>query len=179
MNKTNISSIKKYAYAYMSSTSESDEEKISNLKEIIKHIPSVSFYLKNPSISLKVKQEIIKMVLPKNLIESSAYRFLILLIGLRVFDFDRILKECEDIFFRSQKRFRLVVRSRYPVSDYERDVLSEFFSQLLNMEPVVEWSQDNECIGGFIIRWDDMIIDSTVSKRIEMLKHKITQGDEL
>ncbi len=177
MNFLSLSVVKKYAFAYMTSSSEGLEEKISDLKKMIESIRNYSFYLKNPTIPFRVKKEIIDKILPHSLINSQAYRFLMILINSKVFYFDEILKECEEIVLRSKNKFKLLVNSRYPLSENEKALLKNFFSQTLNMEPVIEWSEKKDCIGGFILRWDDMIIDSTLLRSIEKLKHAIIKGE--
>lgn len=177
MNLQEISVIRKYATAYMLSKGEDAEKKIENLKKVIDLAKSYSNVLKNPIINYEIKNEILRRIIPHELIKTLAFNVILILVKHKRFGFiDQIYEKSYEIFLKSRKRRKVIVYSRNQLSENARKMILDFFKDAGLGEPVIEWRQNLSCVGGFIIRWDDIIIDSTLNSKIDRLVKTVKEG---
>lgn len=169
---------KRYALAYMSIKDGSDEKKIENLKKIIDAAEKYAFYMDNPVLPFNIKIDVLKNAVPHNLLNSKAFSFVSVIIkSKRFYLINDILKECEDIMIAKKDEMKISVSSRYPLTESDKEMLSAFIKDVFKKKAVIEWHENKNSAGGFIIRCNDIIIDSTLDKKIERLKKTIIEGD--
>lgn len=177
MNLSDIAVVKKYALAYMNCKGEASDKKVDDLKKIIDACKVYSNILKNPTISHDLKHEILKKIVPQDLIKTTAFNLVAFLVKQKRFNLvEHIYEKSYEILLKSNNKIKVIVYSKNQLSETNQNMISEFFKNFGLGEAVIEWHQKIDLIGGFIIRWDDIIIDSTINSKIEKLRKTIKEG---
>lgn len=177
MNLSDISVVKKYALAYMGCKGESNEKKIDDLKKLIDICKNYSNVLRNPTINYEVKHEILKKIVPQDLIKTVSFNLVALLVKQKRFSLvEHIYQKSYEILLKSKNKIKVIVYSKNQLSENNQKMILDFFKNAGFGDAVIEWHQKIDLIGGFVIRWDDIIIDATINSKIEKLRKTIKEG---
>ncbi|NLH39681.1 MAG: F0F1 ATP synthase subunit delta [Elusimicrobia bacterium] len=171
---------KKYAMAYFMSSGEDEELKKNNLKKIINETADVMDYFINPVINLEIKLTILDRVISSEIKGSLSEKlFSILISTKRIALVESISEEFEKIYLDSKKMTQLELRAKYSLDDFEKKAISDNFKAVTGKTPVIKFVQDKNIIGGFLMKWDDKVFNSTINQKIESLKDKIISKEIL
>lgn len=171
---------KKYAMAYFMSSGENAELKRNNLKKIIDETEDVMDYFINPVINPEIKLIILDRVISADLKGSlSEMLFSILISTKRITLIKSISEEFEKIYLDSKKMVEVELVSKNNLDDTEKKFISDIFREVTGRTPVVKYVQDKNIIGGFLMKWDDKVFNSTINHKIESLKDRIISKEIL
>lgn len=177
MNLLDISIVKRYAVAYMRCKGDTLEKRIDDLKKLIEISKPYSTILRNPAINYDIKNEILKKIVPQDLIKSVAFNLVALLVKQKRFNLiEQIYEKSYEILLKLKNKIKVIVYSKHQLSESNYKMISEFFKNAGLGEPVIEWHQRSDYIGGFVMKWDDIIIDATINSKIEKIRKAIKEG---
>jgi len=179
MNTTNFYIAQKYAISYFMSKGENIEDKKKNFDEVIDKINKNLFYLSNPSISLDVKKQVIEKILGPYKNKQIASLLFIMIKNKRINLIKEVYKRFNAMYFDWKNMIEVDVISRHELTDKDKEIISSIFLKLTSKKPYIKVWKDDSIIGGFIIKWDDKIIDATINKKINLIVENTLKGDGL
>lgn len=80
-----------------------------------------------------------------------------------------IAMQFEAFVAKSQKRATASVSTAFPLTDDQRQAITEMLKKKLECEVTIDESVDTALIGGAVIRVGDMLIDNSIAGRINKL----------
>jgi F-type H+-transporting ATPase subunit delta len=139
------------------------------------HSKELRAILKNPVLKPKNKKELLKKIF-ENKISSESNSFMDFVID----------KNREDILFDIYKEFlnlrdikegiiRAHVKSAVDLSDSLKKKIETKLTEKTSKKVKADFSLDNNLIGGFVIKVDDTVIDSSVKRQLELLRKKFSE----
>lgn len=84
----------------------------------------------------------------------------------RLMLFRTAVQELQALHDTRQRRFSVAVRSAVPLTDEQRQRLTDNLRQVFQLEPVLDAKIDAELLGGMIIRVGDWVLDGSVRNQI-------------
>ena len=149
-----------------------DSELICNTLAKSKELRAV---LKNPVLKSTEKKNLIKKIF-ENKVSSESISFIDFVID----------KNREDILFEIYREFlnlrdikegiiRAGVKSAVELTDPIRQRIEQKLSLRTNKNVKADYAIDNSIIGGFIVKFDDTIIDASVKHQLELLRKKFSE----
>lgn len=146
---------------------------LNTVKEITSESDELVNVMENPAISINTKNEILDSVF-SNQISDKIINFLKILIEKKRFnELDQIIQcfavEVDDI--NNIKRVEVV--SAIELTDDRKQRLTEKLKTKLNKQVSINWTLDNDIIGGLIIKIDDDVIDNSLKNKLENLSKNI------
>ncbi|MFI3300523.1 MAG: ATP synthase F1 subunit delta [Candidatus Gastranaerophilales bacterium] len=144
------------------------------VKEIIDSSLDLQKVLKNPSINLQVKYEIIEEVF-KNEINQSIVNFFKILIEKNRFDeFDKIVSAYRMELDKINGIQRVDVTSAIELSEEKKRLVVEKLQNKLSKNIIANWNIDESIIAGLVVEIDDNIIDTSLRNKIEKMKSNLS-----
>lgn len=133
-------------------------------------------FLASPIIKADLKKSILKEIFD-NKISSHSLKFLEFVVD----------KNREDILLQILKKFvelkddylgivRLDVKSAFPLSEDLKEVLLKKFEIIFNKKIEADFSQDDNLLGGFVVRFRDTVYDASIKHQLEKLKQNLISG---
>ena len=142
---------------------------LNTVSAIIKNSPDLKNVLENITIATEVKNSIIDEVF-RNQVNDKIVNFLKILTNKNKFsDFEDIKSDFETIY-NDVNNIKLVdVTSAVALSEDQKQRVVEKLQAKLNKKIIANWLQDEDIIGGLIIKIDDNVINSSLKNRLEKL----------
>ena len=142
---------------------------LNTVSAIIKNSPDLKNVLENITIATEVKNSIIDEV-SRNQVNDKIVNFLKILTNKNKFsDFEDIKSDFETIY-NDVNNIKLVdVTSAVALSEDQKQRVVEKLQAKLNKKIIANWLQDEDIIGGLIIKIDDNVINSSLKNRLEKL----------
>lgn len=142
---------------------------LNTVSAIIKNSPDLKNVLENITIATEVKNSIIDEVF-RNQVNDKIVNFLKILTNKNKFnDFEDIKSDFETIY-NDVNNIKLVdVTSAVELSEEQKQRVVEKLQAKLNKKIIANWLQDEDIIGGLIIKIDDNVINSSLKNRLEKL----------
>lgn len=142
---------------------------LNTVSAIIKNSPDLKNVLENITIATEVKNSIIDEVF-RNQVNDKIVNFLKILTNKNKFnDFEDIKSDFETIY-NDVNNIKLVdVTSAVELSEDQKQRVVEKLQAKLNKKIIANWLQDEDIIGGLIIKIDDNVINSSLKNRLEKL----------
>ena len=142
---------------------------LNTVSAIIKNSPDLKNVLENITIATEVKNSIIDEVC-RNQVNDKIVNFLKILTNKNKFsDFEDIKSDFETIY-NDVNNIKLVdVTSAVELSEDQKQRVVEKLQAKLNKKIIANWLQDEDIIGGLIIKIDDNVINSSLKNRLEKL----------
>jgi F-type H+-transporting ATPase subunit delta len=133
-------------------------------------------FLGSPVIKAELKKSILKEIFA-NKISSHSLKFLEFVVD----------KKREDILLQILEKFvelkddylgivRLDVKSAFPLSDDIKEVLLKKFETIFNKKIEADFAQDDNLLGGFVVRFRDTVYDASIKHQLEKLKQNLISG---
>lgn len=171
---------KRWAHALMELALEnpdiSKEEILDDLKEISETIDSseeLKNVINNPSISTEEKQ-IVLCKLFQNNIMPIVYNFLFTLnLRKRVNIISSIAEEFQKELEKIKNITHVNVTSAIELNDSRKEDIKQKLANKLQKEVIVDWTVDNEIIGGLVMNINETIVDNSVKHKLEDLQKNI------
>ncbi|MCM1132409.1 MAG: F0F1 ATP synthase subunit alpha [Ruminococcus flavefaciens] len=154
-------------------------EDIETAKKVMSACPDAVDTLENPLITLDEKRNIIKKIFPQSLerfLTGASKSGIISEIG-------EIFSEYEDILLEKQGSIKAVVRYVTPLTEAQQADLRKFIMEKFVRDDVdIEYRQDNDIIGGFILNAGDVEYDRSYRTSLreirETLQNKAVEAVE-
>ena len=156
------------------------ELKKTNLEKIILNIEKEMNNLTHPIITAEIKKFILDKIVDNAIKKSIAYRLVCVLISDgKIKIIGGVYDKFVDLYLKSKGMSKLVVKARYQLSKEEEDKISYVFESIAGEKPVMDFKVDDNIIGGFLMKWEDKVFDSTINKKIDMLKTELEKEMQL
>ena len=171
---------KRWAQALMELAQEdtniSKEDILDDLKEVSETISSseeLSNVINNPSVSTDEKQ-IVLCKLFQNNIMPIVYNFLFTLnLRKRVNIISSIAEEFQKELEKIKNITHVNVTSAIELNDSRKEDIKQKLANKLQKEVIVDWTVDNEIIGGLVMNINETIVDNSVKHKLEDLQKNI------
>jgi len=170
---------KKYAVAYAFCRGEDIDEKKKIFDSIINEIDKNMFYFSNPTIPFDVKREILEKILYMYKNKSINKILLMMIKNKRIKLIREVYKKFSRIYLDLKNMIEVDVVSRYDLNENQKQMISSLFFKLTTKKPQIRILKDENVIGGFIIKWDDKVIDASINKKLALLKENLIKEESL
>ena len=168
--------IKRYALALLENANQLNNVEIIykdvlNFVEICREAREFWVILKNPVIHISKKRKIIQSVFTKEMNPLTIDFIYIILDNRREY----LLKDIFEQFIRAYKTQRNILETELvtasPMDKATLDSIGNYIKNVTGSSAVeMKNTIDEKIIGGFALKYDDKLIDATISNRIEQLK---------
>ena len=168
--------IKRYALALLENANQLNNVEIIykdvlNFVEICREAREFWVILKNPVIHISKKRKIIQSVFTKEMNPLTMDFIYIILDNRREY----LLKDIFEQFIRAYKTQRNILETELvtasPMDKATLDSIGNYIKTVTGSSSVeMKNTIDEKIIGGFALKYDDKLIDATISNRIEQLK---------
>lgn len=174
----NVQLARKYAQAIFEIAREEDKlvEYGRELAEVctgIESVPAASAFLSNPQVETKARKELIGKLFEGEL-SPHVYHFLLLLVDKRRFgllpaieaEYGRLSNEARGILIAD-------VTTAAPADDGLQEAIRAKLAQLTGKQVQLRLHEDEDLIGGVVVKIGDRRIDGSVAGRLETLKKEL------
>lgn len=142
---------------------------LSTVLDIVNSSADFVLAMKNPTISLDTKFEIIDEILKKE-IDEKIINFIKILVEKNRFDeFEQIVQAYSDELDNINNIKRVEVVSAVELSENQKQKTIERLQARLKKDVKVNWLLDTDIIGGLVIKIDDDIIDMSLKNKLDKL----------
>jgi F-type H+-transporting ATPase subunit delta len=172
---------KKYARAlYNVAVQQEDVKEVSNrinyVVNIMKAVPEFSQLLQTHQVSTENKITILKNVLQENVSLLEVELISDILEHNNILILANIAKHFEYLVETDSNLVNMTITSATDLSDEEVQHIKSNIESQLNKKVDVRTETDKSLIGGIRLRVGNILIDNTISRRLDMLKHTLTQA---
>jgi len=171
--------IKRYALALLENANQQKNVEtiytdVLNFIEICKEAREFWVVLKNPVIHINKKRSIIKSVFTGKM-DPLTMDFIYIILNNRR---EYLLKDIFEQFIRAYKSQKNILETELitamPIDKSTVDKIGNYIKKVTGSSEVeMKTTIDEKIIGGFALKYDDKLIDATISNRIEQLKKHI------
>ncbi len=176
MNKNidikNIKVAKRYSHALAQSADKDIDEILENLKsinEVIFENQDLRTFFLHPVISLKDKKETLKSAL-QDKVNILTLNFIETLLDENRF---KIFKTIYELFKKEADKIKnkqeVEIISAVDINEKSKKMLEEKLKTKLNKDVVLNYSKNQDILGGFIIKIEDKVIDLSLKTKFETL----------
>ena len=176
MNKNidikNIKVAKRYSHALAQSADKDIDEILENLKsinEVIFENQDLRTFFLHPIISLKDKKETLKSAL-QDKVNILTLNFIETLLDENRFG---IFKTIYELFKKEADKIKnkqeVEIISAVDINEKSKKMLEEKLKTKLNKDVVLNYSKNQDILGGFIIKIEDKVIDLSLKTKFETL----------
>ena len=172
---------KKYAKAlYNVAVQQEDVKKVSNrinyIVNVMKAVPEFSQLLQTHQVSTKNKITILKNVLHENVSSLEVELVSDILEHNNILILADIAKHFEYLIEADSNLVNMTITSATELSAEEVEYIQSNIESQLNKKVDVHTEINKSLIGGVRLRVGNIVIDNTISRRLEMLKNTLTQA---
>ena len=179
MNKKGMA--KKYARAlYNVAVQQEDVKEVSNrinyIANVMKTVPEFNQFLKTHRVSTENKINILKNVLKDNVSSLEIELISNILENNNILILSDIVKHFEYLVETDSNLVNITITSATELSAEEVKHIQSNIESQLNKKIDVRTEIDKSLIGGVRLRVGNIVIDNTISRRLDMLKNTLTQA---
>ena len=172
---------KKYARAlYNVAVQQKDVKEVSNrinyIVDVMKAVPEFSQLLQTHQVSTEDKITILKNVLKDNISSLEVELISDILEHNNILILSDIAKNFEYLIETDSNLVNMTITSAKELSAEEVDHIQSSIESQLNKKVDVRTETDKSLIGGVRLRVGNIVIDNTISRRLDMLKNTLTQA---
>lgn len=172
---------KKYARAlYNVAVQQEDVKEVSNrinyIVDVMKAVPEFSQLLQTHQVSTEDKITILKNVLKDNISSLEVELISDILEHNNILILSDIAKHFEYLVETDSNLVNMTITSAKELSAEEVDHIQSSSESQLNKKVDVRTETDKSLIGGVRLRVGNIVIDNTISRRLDMLKNTLTQA---
>ena len=168
----NIKVAKRYSHALAQSADKDIDEILENLKsinEVIFENQDLRTFFLHPIISLKDKKETLKSAL-QDKVNILTLNFIETLLDENRFG---IFKTIYELFKKEADKIKnkqeVEIISAVDINEKSKKMLEEKLKTKLNKDVVLNYSKNQDILGGFIIKIEDKVIDLSLKTKFETL----------
>ncbi len=133
-------------------------------------------FLASPIIKTELKKSILREIFADNT-SAHTLKFLEFVVD----------KKREDILIQIFEKFielkddylgivRLDIKSAFPLSEDLKEILLKKFESIFNKKIEAVFSQEDNLIGGFLVKYRDTVYDASIKHQLEKLKQNLISG---
>ncbi len=172
----NLKTAKRYALALAQSAIDNIDEVNNNLAlvddVIFNNADFVNFF-SHPIVSLKDKKDTVKETLEGKISEISL-NFINTLLDENRFNifrtiFEQFKKEVDEI----KNKQRIDVTSAIELDEDQKKDLIEQLTKKLNKDVILNYEEDEEILGGLVVKYEDKVLDLSLKAKFDQLKQNI------
>ena len=176
MDKILTSSISKsYAKALYDSLYGQDVMyQLNEISDTINSSADLKIIMSNSSVSISNKLEILDTIFSSKIDTKLLNLLKVLAEKHRFNEFDSIKQSYFELIDEKANRKNVVIVSAIDLDEnYKQNILNKL-SEKLNSQVVPSWTVDNSLIAGLIFKYDDCVIDTSLSTKLKNLGKNIT-----
>lgn len=173
MSQISISA-KIYADSLIKSGLENDIV-ISNLnllKEIIASSTDLEKTILNPTISAKIKMDILNEIFKDKLNDKIKNFIKILIEKDRFSELDVIIEAYLEEVDKINNVQKIQIISAVSLNDIQKKQIIDKLTQKLSKSVIPDWQTDESIIGGLVIKYDNQVIDSSINTKLNMISKR-------
>ncbi len=126
----------------------------------------------NPKVPFTVKKDLLRERLGE--IDPLAFNLALLLISKEAFGAAGDISRQFDLLLDAHRGIeRAEVRTAVPLTDIERELISQRLGEITGRKVVLESHVDPSVIGGFVAKVGDLLIDGSVREKLDALKRTL------
>jgi F-type H+-transporting ATPase subunit delta len=150
--------------------------RINYVVNVMKAVPEFSQLLQTHQVSTENKITILKNVLQENVSLLEVELISDILEHNNILILANIAKYFEYLVETDSNLVNMTITSATDLSDEEVQHIKSNIESQLNKKVDVRTETDKSLIGGIRLRVGNILIDNTISRRLDMLKHTLTQA---
>lgn len=177
MNKNidikNLKTAKRYASALCKSIDDNFDSVLSDLdlvNESIFENDDLKIFFTHPIVSLKDKKEVIVETFSEKINEKTLNFLQTLLDEGRFGIFKTILEVFKQEIDNIKNKQRMEIVSAVKLDDEQKERLNETLSKKLNKEIIFNFKEDNEILGGLIVKYEDKVLNLSLKAKFDALR---------
>ncbi|NOX88843.1 MAG: ATP synthase F1 subunit delta [Calditrichaeota bacterium] len=144
------------------------------IRKLIEESSDFQDFLSNPLIAEAQKQDILKEIFEKK-VEQLTLNFLELLASKRrIAALPAIATQFRDMMLKYQNIVEGELISAVPLDREQSDLINKYLEKMIGKTIRLEQKIQPEIIGGFVVRVQDMVIDSSIRLQLNKLREKLT-----
>lgn len=162
---------KTYAESLITSDKDFDfiKKDLQTVKQVLSNSEDLSDALLNPSLSTKLKNDILESIF-KNNISDKVLNFIKILVEKKRFkEFDGIVRAYEEKADELNNIQRVEIISAVTLSQEQKQRLTEKLEAKYNKKIFAQWQENRDIIGGIIIKSGDDIADYSILSKFKKL----------
>lgn len=140
---------------------------LKQIKEVFENSHDLFEVLTNPSINITVKNGIIQSVFGGRIDDRLVNFLKILTEKSRIDEFNQIMTSFEAALDKKNNIKQVEIVSAVELSQEQKDKITAKLERKLNAQIRSLWGVNPDIIGGLIFKYDDVVIDSSLNKKIE------------
>jgi F-type H+-transporting ATPase subunit delta len=173
--------IKKYAHALYNVAVQQEDvkevnDRINYIANVMKAVPEFSQLLQTHRVSTENKINILKNVLKDNVSSLEIELISDILEHNNILILSDIAKHFEYLVETDSNLVNMAITSATELSAEEVEHIQSNIESQLNKKVDVRTAIDKSLIGGVRLRVGNIVIDNTISRRLDMLKNTLTQA---
>ena len=130
--------------------------------------------ISSPAIQLNEKKKVLNKIFTNN--NKVILNFLNLLIDKNRFVIlDEIVKECQSEINKLNKILEMKITSAIELNESEKAMIKVKLEKLLEKNLELNWTTDDNIIGGLIFQIDDRVVDCSILNKLSEIKRKVVK----
>ena len=134
---------------------------------------SFNLLMHSPIVTKSKKIKIVKLIFEGNISDVILSFFILVIKKNREDGLDEISTEFLALYDRLKGVKNAVVKSATPLTDKSRKEINELVKKEFDMDVKLEEEVDEDLIGGFVLRIDDLQVDTSVKSQLQKIKESI------
>lgn len=168
----------RYAKSLMDLAQEKDlveqfKDDLATYMEVFYSNHQFNLLMHSPIVTKSKKSKIVKQIFEGHISETILSFFLLIIKKNREDGLDEISTEFLALYDTSKGVKNAVVKSAVPLTDKARKEIDNLVKKEFNMDVKLEEEVDEDLIGGFVLRVDDLQIDTSVKSQLQKIKESI------
>lgn len=149
---------------------------LAKIRGVLEENPELVSLLRYPSMPVKEKEELLDQIFGSGLSETMKNFLIILCKNRKAGDLIEISDEFEKLYDRSQNIERVCVTSAVPLDEEQKEKLAARLKKQLGRNVRISYEVDPSLLGGMKIRTESMIIDGSMTGRLERMKDQLLKS---
>ncbi len=144
------------------------------IRKLIKESSDFQDFLSNPLIAEAQKKEILSEIFEKKVGQLTLNFLELLASKRRIAALPAIAEQFRDMMLKYQNIVEGELISAVPLDLEQSDLIKKYLEKMLGQTIRLEQKIQPEIVGGFVVRVQDMVIDSSIRLQLNKLREKLT-----
>ena len=146
------------------------------IADIYNNSSSFSLLTKNRLVSTSQMAELIKKIFKKFSISKQFTKLAVILANNRRLSLLKlIIGKITDLYYHNSGQIKVEVSSASSLSSKQKKNIKSQLDQQLNKDSIIDWQEDQGLIAGLRIKYNSLILDSSLANYFAQLESKIEQ----
>jgi F-type H+-transporting ATPase subunit delta len=153
------------------------ERELTGVRDLLESNPKLAEALSTPAIAAENRVAVLDEVLARLKLSAPTTNLLRLLTSReRMSAFGLVVDRYRKLLLEHKQIQPGEVTSAYPLNDQQQKRLAESLGEALGKTMELEFSSDEELVGGLVVRVENRIFDASVIGQLERIKEKTLSG---